>query len=80
MIIFFIIICFILIGLLAFSCVRVSEKDKRATKGSEMLSKCNKCKTDFVWNESDPILQIGFCEYVVKCPHCNKLTKVTKIP
>lgn len=46
----------------------------------EMTSKCEKCAQTFTWFEDDALVKYGYGDkYILHCPHCDKLTKVTKI-
>ena len=47
----------------------------------QMTSRCEKCNEIFTWFEDDALVKYGYSDkYILHCPHCDKLTKVTKIP
>ena len=41
-------------------------------------AQCEKCDFFFVWREEDALIKYKYgTKYIIHCPRCNKLTKVT---
>ena len=83
-IIFVVLVC-IFIGASVWCCLKVgadadSDNYYKGVK-RKMTSKCEKCGEVFEWFEDDALVKYGYGDkYIIHCPHCDKLTKVTKIP
>jgi endogenous inhibitor of DNA gyrase (YacG/DUF329 family) len=70
----------------AYCCVRVGANadtdnytQEMKERGKQMTSNCEKCAQTFSWFEDDALVKYGYGDkYILHCPHCDKLTKVTK--